>query len=444
MLSDEQKMKIATFRFGIISEFVTGVKLSYGEKTALLQQKIGRSYEIPGSKKTTMSKATILSWISAYRKAGFRIEGLVPRTRRDKGTFRTLDPSICLAIKELKQENSYYPLPTIIKMLKHRKVLAINDALNMASIYRFLKQENLSSPNINATDRRAFEATLPNQIWQSDIMHGPYLTVDGQKKKTYLCAILDDHSRLIIHAQFYWSETLDTLKDALRQAISKRGLPQKFYVDNGACFSAINLEQITASLGIALVHSRPYTPQGRGKIERWFRGVRDQFLPLHQDAATIQQLNERLESWLDEYHQQPHGTTKEPPYDRYRKNLSCVRPAPPQLQDYFRLIELRKVKKDRTVALFGKLYEVPVQLIDRRVELHYHDHDRERVEIFFDNRSFGLAVLSDAAVNSRIGRNWNSSDNKKVAESTVQVTSAATPPVSGMLFKGEAVYEPLS
>lgn len=179
------------------------------------------------------------------------------------------------------------------------------------------------------------------------------------------------------------------------------------------------------------------------KIERWFRGVRDQFLPLHQDAATIQQqLNERLESWLDEYHQQPHGTTKELPFERYRKNLSCVRPAPPQLLDYFRLIEFCKVKRSHGGTVW-KLYEVPVQLIDRRVELHYHDHDRERVENLFENRSFGLAVLSDAAVNSRIGRNWNSGDSKETVEPAPQAALAVTLPVSGMLFKGEAIYEPI-
>jgi transposase InsO family protein len=443
MFSDEEKMKIATFRFGIISEFVTGVKLSHGEKEALLRQKVGRAYEIPGSTKTSISKATIHLWVSAYRKAGFRIEGLIPKTRKDKGLFRKLDSSLCLAIKELKKENPYYPLSTIIKILQHRKVLGLEDQLNLASVYRFLKQENLSQPNLNASDCRAFEATLANQIWQCDVMHGPYLMIDGQKKKTYLFGIIDDYSRLIVHGEFFLSETLDSLKDALCQAITKRGLPQKFYVDNGACFNAVNLEQITAALGISLTHSRPYKPQGRGKIERFFRTIRDSFLPLHQDAKKLLELNERLENWLEEYHQKPHGTTKETPYQRYRSNLSCVRPAPPQLLNYFRHIEFRRVRKDRTVALAGRRFEAPVQLIDRRVELHYHASDLERVEIFFDQKSFGFAVPLDVRINARIGRNWSSGANKKEVTTEHSAKDIETPK-PGLLFKGEFSHDEIS
>ena len=444
MFSDDEKTKIATFRFGIISEFVTGVRLGHGEKEALIRQKTSRAYHIPGSIKTSISKATILSWIIAYRKAGFRIEGLIPKVRKDKGSFRKLDPSVRLAIKELKKENPYYPLTTIIKMLKHRKVLALEDQLNLASVYRFLKQEKLSQPNLDATDCRAFEANLTNQIWQSDMMHGPYLSIDGHKKKTYLCGIIDDYSRMIVHGEFYWSETLDSLKDALRQAITKRGLPQKLYVDNGACFSAVNLEQITASLGISLTHSRPYKPQGRGKIERFFRTIRDGFLPLHQDARTLLELNERLENWLEEYHQTPHGTTKETPYARYRQNLSCVRPAPPQLMNYFRLIEFRRVRKDRTVALAGKRFEAPVQLIDRRVELHYHESAMELIEIYFEQKLYGFAAPLDVRVNAKIGRNWSSSEHKKATTIDQPKSSNVENPRPGLLFKGGDYHDEIS
>ena len=110
-------------------------------------------------------------------------------------------------------------------------------------------------------------------------MHGPRAKVSGINKKTYLHAIIDDSSRYIIHAEFFTSEKLEAFKECLKAAVEKRGLPQKLYVDNGACYSAINLEQITACLGIGIKHSRPYIPQGRGKIERWFRNVRESFYP---------------------------------------------------------------------------------------------------------------------------------------------------------------------
>ena len=134
-------------------------------------------------------------------------------------------------------------------------------------------------------------------------MHGPQVKMaQGPQKKAYLIAIMDDHSRLVVAAQFYLSETVESLLDALRQAIERRGIPSKFYVDNGACYRAHHLEQTLAALGIALAHSRPYIPQGRGKIERWFRYVRQDFIPVYADKPlSLDELNERLEAWVDRY-----------------------------------------------------------------------------------------------------------------------------------------------
>jgi putative transposase len=439
MTDEEQKKTIATFRFGVIADFVTGVKLTYGDKEMLLRQKVNRSYEIPFSKRTRIGRATILQWVSDYKNAGFRIEGLFPKTRRDKGVLRKLDPSVRLAIKETKKEHPSLTVPALITLLKHKKVIAMNEHINMTSVYRFIKHEKLHEVNADAVDKRAFEASYANEIWQSDVMHGPFLTskINDRvcKGKAYLHAIIDDHSRLIVHAQFYLSETLDAIKDCLRQAVAKRGLPQKFYVDNGACFSAVNLEQVCASLGIALVHSRPYIPQGRGKIERWFRNVRDNFLSVHKDIKSIDELNDKFFDWTEEYNSSIHSTTKQTPYDRYKKNLEMVRPAPAELLDYFRLIEFRKVKKDRSVQLNGKIFEVALNLIDRRVELKYHKDEPDRVEVFFENRSFGFATPTCVHVNARIGRSWNKEKEEPNARAPTKPTSnSTTVHKSGELF----------
>jgi putative transposase len=434
MTDDEKKMALATFKFGIISEFVTGVKLDYGERSRLLREKAARSYQIPFSRRTTISRSTIMEWTNAYKNAGFRIEGLYAKSRSDKGCFKKIDPVIRRAVKEIKTENPRYTLPTIIELLKQRKVIAVGDEINESTLYRFLKKERLSELNIGAEDKRRFEAELPNEIWQCDVMHGPNVLCDAHSKKTYLCAIIDDHSRLITHAQFYFSETLHALKDCLKQAVEKRGLPQKFYVDNGACYRAINLDQITAALGIALCHSRPYTPQGRGKIERWFKTIRDSFLPLATEITSLSALNEQLDCWVDAYNNRPHGTTKESPFDRYRKNMSCVRPAPTRIIDYFRMIEFRKVKKDRTFSLRGKVFEAPVVLIDKRVELKFQDEEAEAIEVFFDNRSFGFAAKLDAKINSKLGRDWS-----RPQEKALEVLKTKDIQTSGQLFDGGEV-----
>ena len=120
---------------------------------------------------------------------------------------------------------------------------------------------------------------MTNDLWQSDCMHGPQVLHEGKMRKTYLFALIDDHSRLIPHGQFYLAENLDNYLNCLWTALQKRGLPRKLYVDNGPSFRAHRLQLGCASLEIGLTFARPYRPQGKGKIERFFRTVRSQFLP---------------------------------------------------------------------------------------------------------------------------------------------------------------------
>lgn len=436
MSEDELEVAIATFRFGVISDFVIGMKLTYGEKEKLINEKVSRSYQIPGSTRTGISRSTIMSWINQYKKAGFKIQGLFPHERKDKGIVKSLTTEIKLAIKEIKKEKPNLGVPALIKELQHRKLIMNGEELNASTIYRYINSENLKSVNEDAIDKRHFEAEHPNQIWQSDILHGPLAKVDGKNKKTYLLAIIDDHSRLIMHAEFYLNETFETFKDGLKKAIARRGLPQKLYIDNGSCYRTLNLEQITAFLGIAIKHSRPYTPQGRGKIERWFRYVRDNFLSLYT-LKSLSELNESFETWVDAYNNKIHGTTQETPLSRYRRNLECVRPAPHDLNNYFRMVEFRTVKKDRTIRLNSVLFEVPVMLIDKKVEARFHLEDPDIVEIFFNNISYGFTEKVDPHVNVNIGRNWKSQTkvNKKINVEK-EPNEEKKPIQSGKLFKG--------
>lgn len=410
-------MQVATFRFGVIADFVTGTRLGYGEKERLLAEKATRVYEIPGTAKTRVSRATMLSWIAAYRKGGYKIESLCPRPRSDRGAFKSLDTTLRLAIIGLKEENPYYTVPVIIKKLRLAKIIGPDEPVNRATIYRFIRQQKFAAVSENAVDRRRFEAEHSNQVWQCDVLHGPPAYVDGQAaaRKTYLMAIIDDHSRLIVHAEFYGSETFETLKEALRQAILRRGIPQKFYVDNGACYRSEQLERILASLGIQLTHSRPYMPQGRGKIERWFKNIRDSFLPmLAKTPQPLSTLNDELSRFVDDYNNREHSVLKETPYQRYRKDLSCVRPAPERLIEYFRRREYRRVKKDRTVQVQSRVFEVPVKLIDKTVELHFHDDTPDDIEVIYQGLSFGRATPLSATTNAKIGRDYSEPPVAKV------------------------------
>lgn len=414
-MTEELAMQIATFRFGVIAELVDGTRFEHGEKSRLIKQKASREYTIPGSKRTRLSCAVIQLWLGTYRRSGCRIESLKPKRRADKGVYRGLPAHLCMAVRRLKKESPRMSVPVILQKLRQSMEIDEKEKVNVSSLYRFIKAEGLSEGTTAEVDRRRFEAEFPNDIWQCDVMHGPMVEIeDGKKRKAYLFAIMDDHSRLVVHAEFLLSESYDSLRLCLRKAIEKRGLPRKFYVDNGACYRAADLEQALALLGIALTHSRPYTPEGRGKIERWFRNVRNSFLPIHAaDGIALGLLSERLDAWVEAYNTSTHSSIQTTPETRFRAGIACVRPAPRDLASFFRTVEVRRVKRDRTIRLSGRVFEAPLGLINQSVQVRYHGDKPEEVEVFFEDRSYGFAPLLDVHVNARVGRTYTDASSRR-------------------------------
>ena len=404
-MNDEQKKQVAIFRFGVISDFVSPQRLGWGERARLLAEKCDRQWQIPFSTRTRLSPATIRSWIRAYEKSGQQLQSLYPHSRSDRGQARALDHETTLALIGLRRQMPTAPVQTLIRTAQQQGVVDAEQYLAESTIWRLLKREGLMArTEQTAVDRRRFEAQLPNDLWQSDVMHGPAVSVDGKNRKAYLIAFIDDMSRLVCHAQFYLSENLNSYLDALRQALLTRGLPRKLYVDNGPAFRSFHLHQITASLGIALIHAKPYQPQGKGKIERFFRTVRSDFLPALR-SKTLNDLNLALDGWLrDVYHNREHKSTGQTPLARYAAHCECVRAAPKDLPDHFRQQARRRVAKDRTVALCGRLFEAPIALIGKQITLFYHPHDPARVEACYQGKSYGLLTALDLNVNCHVQR----------------------------------------
>lgn len=404
-MDEKQQKEIAVFRFGVISDFVTTNRLSHGEQARLLREKCEKEWQIPYSSRTRLSPSTISYWIKRYKSSGGHLESLYPRGRSDRGETRAMDHETAQSLIRLRSEMPQNPVSMLISEMGKRKLIKPGAILTPATVYRFLHRAGLLERETPApVDRRKFEAELPNDIWQADSMHGPMVTVGDKKRKTYLFAFIDDMSRLIPHAQFYTTERLDSFLDAFRFALLKRGLPRKLYVDNGPAFKSTLLAEITASLGIALIHSKPYKPEGRGKVERVFRTIQTQFLSGFK-GDSLDDLNQAMDCWLrDVYHPRPHGATGEPPLKRFAASMECIRPAPKDLEDYFRKRARRKAAKDRTVSLNGRLFEAPVPLIGKQLTLLYHDHDPARVEILFEGRSHGFLTPLDLHVNCRVRR----------------------------------------
>ncbi len=408
-MTENQKKEVAVFRFGVICEFVTGTNFDYGEKERILQQKCARKWSIPYSGRTRLSRSTILGWVRQYNG---RIESLYPKDRSDQGKSRVFDDETASQLIKLRLDQPDATVDTLICSLQKTTC----QTYSPSSVYRFLRGRGLMN-TARPEDRRKFEAPHPNDMWQSDVMHGPTVLVQDKQRKTYLIAIMDDHSRLVTAAGFYLSENLKTYLMVLEQAFLSRGLPRKLYVDNGPAFRSHHLKYVAASLSIALIHARPYKPQGKGKIERWFRTVRLQFLQRFT-GKTLDDLNGAFEKWLhNEYHQRKHSSTGESPFKRFTSAMECIRTAPPDLKDHFRKTARRKVAKDRTITLDGNMFEAPVALIGRHVDVKYHEDTPLQAEVIYKAKSYGLLTPVDLAVNCRVKRHrWNENDIRIMPE----------------------------
>ena len=408
-MTKNQKMEVAVFRYGVISDFVSGASISRLEKRTLLEDKSVKKWRIPFSEKTRISKSSILRWIRLYEEGGHNIDSLHPKDRVDKGKVRAIDDDTSLSLIELRKEFPATTVANLTEKMRDRKLTPPGASLSPSTVYRFLNQQGLMDMTKKTPeDRRKFEAELPNDLWQSDVMHGPKVLFNGKNKKTYLIAIIDDHSRLIVHAKFYFSENLLNYMEAFQDALLKRGLPRKLYVDNGAAFRSARLAYTAASLNIALIHARPYKPQGKGKIERWFKTVRTNFLP-DFTGHSIEEINASLEDWVTEkYNEKKHSATGQTPFKRFTSHMECLRAAPANLKDHFRITARRKVAKDRTITINGRLYEAPVALIGKQVELCFHTDEPDQMEVRYKNRSYGHAIPVNLAVNCRIKRDKKS------------------------------------
>lgn len=193
IMNEEAKSRVAQFRFGVIHDLIGDRKLSRGEQKRLLREKSSSPWEIPYSERSFISASTILSWVRRYEKGGRRLESLYPEPRSDRGRPRALDDETVLSLVELKKQLKGASLPVVLREARLRKILHQGIKVHPATIYRLFKQRGLMKREEVVEDRRRFEAELPNDIWQSDCMHGPQVMVEGKARKTYLFAFLDDN-----------------------------------------------------------------------------------------------------------------------------------------------------------------------------------------------------------------------------------------------------------
>lgn len=406
-MPDDKTEKTALFRYGLIAPLVLET-LPRGELTRRAQEVASRLYDIPNSTRRQVSVDTLLEWTLRYRRNG--LTALMPKPRQDRGQMRAIPDATAALIERLKRES---PHRTGTALLNHLALAGDQAEISPSTLYRFLRARGLTERQLvldKATAHKKYEAEFANQIWQSDMLFGPWVErAGGGKMQVFLQAALDDASRLIPHAQFYPNQGLDSFLDCLRQAIAARGVPTRLYMDNAKIYRSPQLSRIAASIGILIVHTPPYQPEGRGKIERFFRSVREQFLSNLDPKAllSLDQLNERLWHWLDTvYHRREHSALQTTPLLRWQRDIAQVRQLPPatDMRRLFFHRADRLVRRDSTFLLRHRFFEAPPYLAGRKIEVRFDPLDLTHLEIYCAGKPEGAARPVDAVVNGRTYR----------------------------------------
>ncbi|WP_291992008.1 DDE-type integrase/transposase/recombinase [Candidatus Accumulibacter sp. ACC003] len=397
----------ALFRLSVLGPLISRERLERGELQQLLRELASREYAIPGSRRRYLSEKTIQAWYYAWRL--HQLDGLTPKPRADRGQSK-LPAATQAAILAAKRDNPRRSLCQIRQLLEATGTVA-RGRLARSTIHRLLQQHGLSRITGSASlpeEKRSFVAATAGAIWYGDVMHGPRVPIDGKLAKSYLVSSFDDASRLLTHSAFCPGETALDIEGVLKQAVLKRGIPLKLVVDNGAAYRAETLQGICARLGIHLIHCRPYAPEGKGKLERWHRRCRDQFLSEldERHIASLDDLNARLWAWLEQvYHRSPHaGLAGMTPLARYQQDLSRIRPLGPlaaSLDALFQHRVTRLVRKDGTVSYQGQRFEVPFELSGKTVSLVVDPHTETVIGVEDEQgESIGAATPLDALANA--------------------------------------------
>ena len=408
---DDLRQAIALFRYGVIADLV---HLPLGTKGMVdkMRDKAGQPYTIPGTNRTRVAAETIRGWIKLYRYGGF--DALYPKPRTDRGQPRRLPPEVAERLIALKTDNPTWSVRAVIRAARDG---GVDHPLAPSTVHRLLSREGLFDKKPpDGADRRRFAFRDAGELWMSDVMHGPKVRLGRSRRKTYLIAFIDDATRVVPFAAFATAENIQAFLPTFKNALIRRGLPQRLYVDNGAAYRSRQLVLICAKLGMALVHARPYQPAGKGKIERFFRTLRAGWLN-HLDAQaldSLQTLNRSLWAWIEgEYHNSPHrGIEGRTPLEQWALASAGVRypDATLDLDEIFLFEARRRVHKDRTVSLNGRLYEVDPLLVGQRVILRYDpDAPPSRpLDVVHDGKPAGKATRLDAYANTAVKRGYPS------------------------------------
>jgi len=354
-----------------------------------------------------ISERTLRRYVQIYKEKGYKSLADIPRS--DKGSLRAVPEIAISEAVALRQELPSRSVGRIIEILEGEKIIKPGE-VSRTSLNRHLIARGYGAAQLRAQGKAAmpssrFERKRRNALFQADIKYGPTFVVNGVKKKTYLLTLIDDHTRMIMHAEFYGNQRLPILEDCLRKALLKFGKPSDILVDNGKIFVSKWFRLACARLGVRHIAAKPNAAQTKGKCEKYHQGV-DWFLREFslEPVQTLSELNRKFSIWLDEgYIHAPHdalkieerdphtgellGTRQRSPYQAYTEDPAKVKYVSSlECRDAFLWEKERTVDKSGCVKLAGVVYDVGVALIRRNVDVRYDPFDISMIEVWLDGK----------------------------------------------------------
>jgi putative transposase len=377
-MQDDRQMELALWRYGIISPLLhrdaNDVQLC--EMLSIVSQ---NNYIHPhDGRYVTISAEAIRKWLYRFNHGG--LDALCDKQRSDKGTH-DVPALLADAMFELRRAHPRWTLSLLLDELIHRK-LWDETRPSRSTLYRFARHSNLMrDPHLNVVEPlRPFEFDQFGQMWIADFMHGPKLYAGRKKHKSYLHVIIDDCTRYVVSGRFYLSESTQSLIVELMTAVRRFGIAQRLYTDNGSAYNSRHLKIVCANLSMGQPHTPVRRPQGRSKVERFFRTVREQFLA-KEKYKTFDAINTAFIQYLNDYHHRIHGTLECSPMQK-RLSVGSVCKQVPEVADIeslFRLKRRCRVYNDQTIRLHKKAFEVPGCLPGSRISVYYMPWDLGRV-----------------------------------------------------------------
>jgi transposase InsO family protein len=406
---------VATFRHAVIGP-VCARELSHGDLAEALREIASTRVRPPGAKLTkTYSVPTLERWLYAYRRGG--LPALRPRGRSDRGRGRDLTPELKQLLCDIRREHPSASARLIVSTLEADGRLDVG-ALKPGTLRKLLRQEGLDRVAVRdgagPKTRLRWQAAAPDALWHGDVCHGPTLRLGGVRTPLRIHGMLDDCSRFVVALEAQASEREEDMLRVLIRALRMHGRPDAFFLDNGATYRGDVLRTACSRLGISLIHARPYDPEARGKMERFWRTLREGCLDHLGEVGSLADINQRLALFLERhYHNTPHaGLMGRAPLAAYAPSeRDPNRIDESVLREALAVRERRRVRRDTTVSVLGSVYELEQGfLAGRIVDIVYsYLDDPPRPEVEYEGKRYALSHV-DPVANSRRKRPERVSD----------------------------------